>query len=224
MPNTSLLLLLALSPLTALADTPQQPPCNRDDFFSTQFDYTVGRVVDTGQVLLLGEGPGCLNEERAGCASGDEIEPGTSLAIGNRWNEHYCVQSLEPGNEVAGWAPAPRVMKTGQSAENEFSDWIAHWEGSGGRAIDIVLKGGMLELSVPGAAGAAASTRIGSATPEEISGELLLEQGDCQTRVSLQGMHLVVADNGHCQAPAAALRGVYRNRAPMERLMQLMER
>lgn len=39
----------------------------------------------------------------------------------------------------------------------------------------------------------------------------------------LQGMHLVVADNGKCQAPAATLRGVYSNRAPLERLMRLME-
>lgn len=224
MPTHSLFLLLALSPLAAGAAEPQPPPCNPGDFFTTQFNYTVGRVVDAGPVLLLGEAPGCLDGERAGCHSGDELEPGTSLVIGEQWHDHYCVQALQPGRQVVGWAPQQRVMKTSRYDQSSFSDWAAHWEGSEGRAIDIVTDGGRLQLSVPGAAGKGAPTIIGTATPRQNGTELYLSQGACRTRMSLQSTFLVVSDNGKCPAASAALRGVYRNNAPMERLMRRLER
>lgn len=221
----SVALLFALLPLTASADTPQQPACNTADFFSTQFEYTQGRVVEPGQVLLLGEEIGCLDEEHAGCRSGDAVEPGSGLIIGDRWNGHYCVQVLPPGEQVVGWAPAQRVMKTANYAENSPTDWVAHWEGGTGRALDIVARGAAFELSMPGGGTNAAPTVIGSAVPDEISGNLHLSQGACETRVSLQGTtYLVVSDNGQCGAVMGGLRGVYENRARVERLMRLLER
>lgn len=85
------LLVLALCPFAALAAEPQQPACNAADFFQTQPDLTVGRVVDAGNVALVGERAGCLDMPQDGCRSGDEVEPGSSLVIGSRWNDYYCV-------------------------------------------------------------------------------------------------------------------------------------
>lgn len=222
MPTKVLVALLALSPFTVLASTPQQPSCNLSDFFTSQFDYTVGRVVEPGQVVLLGEAAGCLDEERADCPTGEEVAPGSSLVIGNRWSEYYCVQVLPPGKEVVGWAPAGRVMKTGHMAETDFTSWLGYWDGRGGRVLEIRSEGGTLLLSMLPPGGEGAGRRIGSAEP--MGDELFLGEAPCEARASLQGSKLVVTDNGQCATPADRLRGVYDSRAAAERLERLMKR
>ncbi|HCT27717.1 MAG TPA: hypothetical protein DIW85_16100 [Stenotrophomonas sp.] len=214
------ILLLSLSPLVAWADTPQPPACNAESFFSSQFDYAVGRVVDAGQVLLLGEAQGCLDEERDGCRSGEEMEPGTGLVIGDSWNSYYCVKARSPSKEVVGWAPESRVMKTSNYVATSPTDWVAHWERSDGNAIDIAAKGDAFELSTREGGEGTAPRLLGRAAPEEGEDVLYLRQGRCTTRVLLRGTDLVVADNGQCGERERRLRGEYHNRAPLDRLMQ----
>jgi hypothetical protein len=225
MPMKPWVLLLALCPFAALAQTPQQPSCNLSDFFTSQFDYTVGSVVEPGQVVLLGERAGCLDEERAGCRTGEKVAPASSLVIGDRWNEYYCVQVLPPGKEVVGWAPAGRVMKTGHMAETDFTSWLGYWDGRGGRGgrtLEIRYEGRTLLLSMLPPGGEGAGTLIGSAEP--MGDELFLGEAPCEARASLQGSQLVVTDNGQCATPADSLRGVYGSRTVAERLERLMKR
>jgi len=129
-----------------LVAEPQQPACNAADFFQTQPDLTVGRVVDAGNVALMAERPGCLDTPQDGCSSGDEVEPGSGLVIGSRWNDYHCVQVLPPGKAVVGWAPAERVMKTGHMADTDFSSWLGQWDGSAGRVLKIQAEGDTLHL------------------------------------------------------------------------------
>ena len=216
------LLALALCPLTALAAEPQQPACNADDFFLAQPELTVGRVVNPGQVELLGEHPGCLDNPQENCRSGDEIEPGSSLVIGSRWNDYYCVQVLPPGKEVVGWAPAERVMKTGHMADTDFSSWLGRWDGSAGRALDVQAEGDTLHLRILPQGGEGTGTLIGSAEP--VGDELFLGEEPCAVRASLQGSKLVVTDNGQCGTPAGSLGGVYSIQAAAEGQERLLER
>jgi len=215
-------LVLALCPFAALAAEPRQPACNAADFFQTQPDLTVGRVVDAGNVALVGERPGCLDTPQDGCRSGDDVEPGSSLVIGSRWNDYYCVQVLPPGKDVVGWAPAERVMKTGHMAETDFTSWLGYWDGRGGRVLEIRSEGRTLQLSMLPPGGKGAGRLIGSAEP--MGDELFLGEAPCEARASLQGSSLVVTDNGQCATPADSLRGVYGSRAVEERLERLMKR
>ena len=173
-------LVLALCPFAALAAEPQQPACNAADFFQTQPDLTVGRVVDAGNVALMGERPGCLDTPQDGCRSGDEIEPGSSLVIGSRWNDYYCVQVLPPGKAVVGWAPEQRVMKTGHMADTDFSSWLGQWDGSAGRVLEIQAKGDTLHVRMLPSSGKGEGTLIGSAEP--MGDELFLGEEPCAVR------------------------------------------
>jgi len=93
-------------------------------------------------VALVGERAGCLDTPQDSCHSGDEVEPGSGLVIGSRWNDYYyCMQVLPPGKEVVGRAPAERVMKTGHMADTDFSSWLGQWDGSAGRVLEIQTKG-----------------------------------------------------------------------------------
>ena len=62
-------LVLALCPFAALAAEPRQPTCNAADFFQTQPDLTVGRVVDAGNVALVGEPPAAWTRRRTAAAA-----------------------------------------------------------------------------------------------------------------------------------------------------------
>lgn len=215
------LLVLALCPFAALAAEPQQPACNAADFFQTQPDLTVGRVVDEGNVALVGERPGCLDNPQDSCHSGDEVEPGSSLVIGSRWNDYYCVQVLPPGKEVVGWAPEQRVMKTGHMADTDFSSWLGQWDGSAGRVLEIQAEGDTLHLRILPSGGKGEGTLIGSAEP--MGDELFLGEKPCSVRASLQGSELVLTDNGQCAIGGASPGGVYSSRAAAQRMERLFE-
>jgi len=117
-------------------------------------------------VALVGERAGCLDTPQDSCHSGDEVEPGSGLVIGSRWNDYYyCMQVLPPGKEVVGRAPAERVMKTGHMADTDFSSWLGQWDGSAGRVLESQAKGDTLHGRMLPSGGKGEGTLIGSAEP-----------------------------------------------------------